>query len=315
MTFQFLCVGDLDVDLMASVSRLPDADDKVSGRRIGLTTGGMGANVAVGLARLGAAARLVAAVGDDGHGEHATKDLLREGVDTRFVVRRADTTTFMCVVLLTSDGEKALVRLETDAYLPKPEEVPAEAFAGADHVHLTFGNPALTQHSISLAKAIGASVSLDLERADLREDPSSLVSALASVEVLFLNRRTRADLEDRLGREIFATVPAVVTTMGAGGCRLDLDGRRIESSGFPVAVRDSTGAGDGFVSAFLYYRLVERLPYSDVLRRANAAAAMAVRRYGAQTGLPSTTQIERFLAGGETSAVGDQSILRPDGRR
>ena len=298
MTFQFLCVGDLDVDLMASVSRLPDADDKVSGRRIGLTTGGMGANVAVGLARLGAAARLVAAVGDDGHGEQATADLLREGVDGRFLVRRADTTTFMCVVLLTGDGEKALVRLETDAYLPRPEEVSAEAFDGANHVHLTFGNPALTLHSVALANAIGASVSLDLERADLKENPSSLVSALASVDVLFLNRRTRADLEDRLGGDILAAVPAVVTTMGASGCRLDLEGRRIESSGFPVAVRDSTGAGDAFVSAFLYYRLVERLSYLDVLRRANAAAAMTVRRYGAQTGLPSTNEIERFLADG-----------------
>ena len=305
MTGQFLCVGDLDVDLMAAVSRLPEADDKVSGRRIGLTTGGMGANVAVGLARLGAASRLVAAVGDDDYGRTATAALEAEGVDTRFLVRCAGATTFMCVVLLAGDGEKALVRLETDAYLPRPDTVSTDAFDGIGHVHLTFGDPALTQHSVGLAVAAGASVSLDLEQADLTDDPSILASVLAGTEILFMNRRTRADLDARFGSDILAPVPQVVTTMGAGGSRLETTGRQIESPGFPVVVRDSTGAGDAFVAAYLHARLVERRPFPEVLQRANAAAAIAVGQIGAQTGLPGPADIERFLmdAGAASPAV------------
>ena len=303
MTRQFLCVGDLDVDLMAAVSRLPGTDDKVSGRHLGLTTGGMAANVAVGLARLGTASRLVAAVGDDGHGRTATQALEREGVDTRFLVRCADTTTFMCVVLLAGDGEKALVRLETDAYLPRPEAIAAAAFDGVDHVHLTFGDPALTLHSLDLAKAANASVSLDLEQADLTDDRSTLARVLGGIEILFMNRRTRADLEARFGADILAPVPQVVTTLGADGSRLETPGGRIDSPGFPLVVRDSTGAGDGFVAAYLHYRLVERRPPPDVLRRANAAAAMAVGQVGAQTGLPGVADIERFLVDGGAPAA------------
>ena len=303
MTRQFLCVGDLDVDLMAAVSRLPGTDDKVSGRRLALTTGGMAANVAVGLARLGAASRLVAAVGDDDHGRMATATLEREGVDARFLVRCPDTTTFMCVVLLAGDGEKALVRLETDAYLPKPDTVAVAAFDGVDHVHLTFGDPALTLRSLTLAKAAGVGVSLDLEKADLTEDPSALATVLAGIEILFMNRRTRADLEARIGAGILASIPEVVTTLGAGGSRLEANGRRIDSPGFPVTVRDSTGAGDGFVAAYLHYRLVERRPFPEVLRRANAAAAMAVRQVGAQTGLPGVADVERFLIDGGAPAA------------
>ena len=48
-------------------------------------TGGYGGNVGIGLARLGVATAVVSGVGDDGHGRAIVRDLVREGVDTRWV--------------------------------------------------------------------------------------------------------------------------------------------------------------------------------------------------------------------------------------
>ena len=42
-----------------------------------------------------------------------------EGVDVSHVVCRSGLNSFMCVVLLSPSGEKSLIRLETDAYLPR----------------------------------------------------------------------------------------------------------------------------------------------------------------------------------------------------
>lgn len=295
MSFQFLCVGDLDVDLLATVSRLPEVDDKVSGRRVGLAVGGMSANVAVGLARLGSAARLVAAVGDDRYGDFAGAELAREGVDTRFLVRRADTATFMCVVLLTEGGEKSLVRLESDAYLPRPEDTPADAFTSARHVHLTMGNLALTQHCIALAKDHDATVSLDLEQADVPADPTRLGDLLQEIDWLFLNRRTRDHLEDLLGGQALASARRVITTLGANGCRLDQADEHLTAGAHGVKVRDTTGAGDAFAAAFLHYHLAQGRSAGEALRSANAAGALVVQQYGAQAGLPTPGEVASVL--------------------
>ena len=151
----FLCVGDIDVDLFVSVRRLPGADDKVSGCRICQSVGGMAANVAVGLRRLGSDVRLVAAIGDDEQGALAEQAMVRQGVDTRFLVRRAGDSTFMCVVLVGPEGEKSLIRLETGAYLPNPEDVPDAVFVGTRHVHLTLGSEELARHCMLRARSSG----------------------------------------------------------------------------------------------------------------------------------------------------------------
>ena len=303
MSIRFLCVGDLDVDLMASVARIPDADDKVSGRRICLSVGGMGANVAVGLRRLGAQVRLIAAVGDDAHGAMAERTLVDEGVDIGYLVRRPGEATFMCVVMLTGDGEKSLVRLETDAYLPAPADIPDAAFADVGHVHLTLGSVALTRHCVARARATGTSVSLDVEKADLPEDPSAFLALLPRINWLFMNARTRSHIERTLGPEVLKAARCLITTDGASGCRLDCDGVNASVPGHAVEVRDSTGAGDGFVAAFLHARLVEHRADAEALRRANAAAAMVVQHYGAQTGLPTTDAIDRFLGDAPSPAA------------
>lgn len=306
MSMHFLCVGDVDVDLMAAVDHLPGYDEKVAGRRIGLTVGGMAANVAVGLARLGCTARLAAAVGDDDHGRLVERHLSAEAVDTRFLVRRRDVATFMCLVLLTEQGEKSLVRLETEAYLLDAAEIGAGAFAGIDHLHLTLGNAALTRHCMTLARQAGASVSLDLEKADMPDDPAVLRELLPQVDWLFVNAGSRSHVETLLGSALASLAPLVVTTLGAEGSRLDGRGRAAAAAGFRVPVRDSTGAGDGFVAAFLHARLAEGRTDAEALRRGNAAAALVVQEYGAQTGLPTGAALEAFLAGRAPAPEADE---------
>jgi sugar/nucleoside kinase (ribokinase family) len=101
----FLCVGDLDVDVLIEVDRLPTRDGKVNGVVKQKAPGGMAGNVAAALARLGSRVRVLGRVGDDADGVFAVESLQQVGVDTSFVSRLDGVATFSCISLLTPDGE------------------------------------------------------------------------------------------------------------------------------------------------------------------------------------------------------------------
>jgi ribokinase len=88
---------------------------------------------------------------------------------------------------------------------------------------------------------------------------------------------------------------AVLVTLGERGALL------VGPAGaehFPaVAVRavDTTAAGDAFIGS-LAVSLAEGRPPGEAVRRANAVAALAVTRPGAQAALPARAEVEDFLA-------------------
>lgn len=290
---RFLCIGDIDVDILIGVDRLPTRDSKVNGEHLQRVPGGMAGNVAVGLARLGAAVRIVSRVGDDDEAAFALDGLARAGVDTTYVVRLAGVRTFSCIGLITPDGEKSLVKLMTPAYRPSANEVTAEVCAGVTHIHLTsVGDPALCRQVVAIAQACGATTSVDVERADCPPDPAELAAAITGFDLLFCNAEARAVLDDQL----IALVSTVVTTLGEKGARVEDGADSVEVAGNPANVLDTTGAGDCFAAACLHARQVQRLAWPDALRFANRAASLSTQGYGAQAALPTLSDVQASLA-------------------
>ncbi|TCL71073.1 carbohydrate kinase family protein [Rhizobium sp. BK251] len=294
-----LCIGDLDVDLFISVPAVPGFDQKVAGRNLGQRPGGMSANSAVALSRLGRSTRLLAAVGDDAAGREARVQLKENGVDLQFVKEVAGVNTFMCVILLSPSGEKSLIKLETDAYLPRPEDLVSAAFENVRHVHATYGSAELTLSAFQMAAERAISVSLDLEPPDVRREPQRLSQILKLVDTLFLNSEALEAASHALGRRLepgmLKAGGEIIVTLGAAGCRrLSSDGT-LEASGFAVKAIDTTGAGDCFAGAYLARRL-EGADAEESLIFANAAAALATLDYGAQAAMPQRQDVEDFLA-------------------
>jgi ribokinase len=90
-------------------------------------------------------------------------------------------------------------------------------------------------------------------------------------------------------------VPSVVVTLGAHGCCARHQGRLHLQAAFAIAPVDSTGAGDTFCGA-LCAALCEGLAMDDALRYASAAAALACTRLGAQSSIPTATEVATLLA-------------------
>jgi ribokinase len=300
-----LCVGDIDMDIIVRVERPPGPDQKADGRRVAQTPGGMAANVAVGARRLGTRVRLLGAVGDDAMGREALAALGTEGLDLVHVVERAGVPTFFCVIMVDAQGEKSLIKVLSDAYLPRPDDLNPEAFRDVAHVHLTFTEPALARRAVDLARQAGARVSLDLEAADLPADPSTVVELVRAVDLLFVSGQSRQEIERRMG-PLSPEGRTIVTTLGAGGARLETGQGTQEIPGHRVPVTDTSGAGDAFAAAFLHATL-DGAAESDALRFANAAAALSTCAYGAQGGMPGREAVIRFL----DSLTGENAHARP----
>jgi sulfofructose kinase len=64
-----------------------------------------------------------------------------------------------------------------------------------------------------------------------------------------------------------------------------------------VKAVDTTGAGDVFRAAFIH-ALLKGYPPREMLRFANAAAAMSCTRAGAMAGVPSMIEVEALFSGG-----------------
>ncbi|PVB59522.1 carbohydrate kinase family protein [Labrenzia sp. 011] len=293
-----LCIGDLDVDMFVSIPAIPGFDQKIAGRGHGRMPGGMSANCAVAVARLGFRSRLVAAVGSDDSGKFAIGEIRAEGVDVEYVIHRRETETFMCIVLISPSGEKSLIKLETEAYLPHPHELDNAAFEGVRHLHTTFGNPELAHKALAMARERGVTTSLDLEPPDIARNPQLLAALLPMIDTLFLNAEAFALVAGLLGEE---PRPAhlhekgeILVTLGSAGCRRLVAGSRTEEKGFAVKSVDTTGAGDCFAGAYLVARL-EGAPPEGAMRMANAAAALATTGIGAQTAMPTHDCVAAFM--------------------
>lgn len=290
----FLCIGDIDVDVLIGVEHLPTRDGKVNGELLQRVPGGMAGNVSVALARLGAAVRILGRVGDDDEGAFALEGLAQAGVDTRYVAQLARTRTFSCIGLLTPDGEKSLVKLMTAAYRPDAGDLTPEACEGAGHIHLTsVGDPDLCRRVVARAHATGASASLDLECADCPADADALATALAGFDLVFCNRASRELLDARFGPSLSDAVPTLITTAGEAGARVEAGRESFEAGGRRAAVRDTTGAGDCFAAACLHARLVQHLDWPAALAFANQAAALSTEGLGAQAALPTLDEVRR----------------------
>ena len=293
-THDVLCVGHASYDLVFSVPHHPLADEKIFANDFFACGGGPAANAAVLVARLGFQSAFAGYLGDDLYGESHRLELVREGVDTRCVIRGTEPTPLSCV-LVKPDGGRALVNYKGSTRHLTEGSID---FAGINPKVVLFdGHEPLV--SIPLAASARAKgIPLVLDAGSLHEGTKALmgrVDYLVASEKFAKEWIQDGDVENALAR-LTKLAPVVVITLGERGLIWRKDGASGESlPAFPIKPIDTTGAGDAFHGAFAA-GIAAGLPWDDLLRYASAAGALCCQRLGARTGLASASEIRDFLA-------------------
>ncbi len=274
-------VGSVNLDLSASVERLPLPGETVTGATMARFPGGKGANQALAARRLGANVILIAAVGQDAIAEEALAFLRDAGVDLSYCAVHPTLPTGVAMICVASSGENHIVVAPGANASLVPERLPPPA---ADALICQLEVPAST--ILAAAAHFHGLVCINL--APAREVDDEL---FAVADLLIVNQTESDWYGDRLdlGRGL------VATTYGAAGARLTDHGRMVAETRAPVVeVVDTTGAGDAFTAA-LTVALVEGMPPQRALEFACAAGSIAATGRGAQPSMPDRVTLERFL--------------------
>ena len=274
-------VGSVNLDLVATVDRLPVAGETVTNAELSRFPGGKGANQALAAQRLGAEVTLLACVGNDPAAEEALALLREGGVNLAGCVNVDDVPTGTALIAVAASGENQIIvapganrQLTPDKLqLPSADalicqlEVPTDTVAKAVDEFAGFV-------CVNLAPAMHVDVSV-LQRADL----------------VIVNESESAWYGDSLS----ACRGMIATTFGAAGAVLTRDGQDLARTKPPrVEAVDTTAAGDTFTAA-LTVALTEGQDPEDALQFACAAGAAAATKLGAQPSLPTRDEVVLLL--------------------
>ncbi len=314
-----LCLGEILFDCLAD--QLGRSLEQVESWTA--YPGGAPANVACALVKLGTPAGFVGCVGEDEPGNALVQLLQDVGVDSTGVQRHPTAPTRQVYVVRSENGEREFAgfgELNTtefaDAYL-QASKLPVSLFEDADFLVLGSLELAYPQtreaitRALQLADQYDVKVLLDVNwRPMFWPEPSQALPLIQELlkhadflkltkeeaELLF-NTADAGAITHRLG-----SVEGVLVTDGDQGCSYCLNDYEGKLPAFSMDVKDTTGAGDGFVAGFIHQVCQHGLKglatfesARDVVKYASAVGALTTLKPGAIAAQPIASEVEAFL--------------------
>lgn len=296
-------IGSANVDYAVSLPRLPRPGETVSGGTLLVNLGGKGANQAVAARRLGGEVKLVGRVGDDAAGAEIRSRLGEMGIDVAGLVALPGVATGTALIVVDAEGRNQIaVAPGANHRLDVEGARRDEAAIGWAEVLVCQLETPLPVVGWALERARSLGVVTVLNPAPAQTLPDEM---LALVDYLTPNEHEAALLSgcevtdaesarEAALRLLGRGAGTVVVTLGDKGA-LVCDGESAAHfPAFPVKAVDTTAAGDAFNGA-LAVGLAAGGTLDHAIPLANAAAALACTRPGAQASLPDRAAVEQFL--------------------
>jgi sulfofructose kinase len=293
---RIICVGHAAIDRIYRIDSFPVRPTKIRALEHLEAGGGMAANAAAAIARLGGTVELWSRVGDDDNGVKIRRSLTSAGIDTRYVQSFEDNRSSTSVILVDGNGERMIVG-SRDVNMPSSTEwLPLERIAEAGAVLADLRWLEATRVVFEAARRAGVPTILD---ADLggREalDDIIALSDFAVFSEQALEEYTAEEaVVDRLRRVAALGPRHAGVTLGPQGYAWLENDKLEQFPAFKVEVVDTTGAGDAFHGAFAL-GVAEGRPIREIVRRASATAALKCSRLGGRAGLPTVDELAGFL--------------------
>jgi len=267
-------VGSANLDLVATVDRLPAPGETVPGSSYHEYAGGKGLNQAVAAARAGVRVAMIGAVGRDAAGVALREVMATDAIDDRHVAT-VDAPTGRALIGVSAAAENLIIVVAGANDLVTVDVAPPAA------VYLSQLEVPLDAIRAAFTAARAAGAVTVLNPAPVKELPDDVLSLC---DIVVPNEH-EVELLGGVERLLAIVGRAVVVTHGAEGAVLhERTGTWVVA---PVVVQpvDTTGAGDCFCG-----NLCARLSLGDdlptALAYASAAAALSTTVSGAVPSMP-----------------------------
>ncbi|GGR82825.1 carbohydrate kinase family protein [Deinococcus sedimenti] len=294
---KFYIIGDVTVDHLYHLERLPEPGEEVTPQQASMKPGGAGGTMSVTLARLGHAVTLAARVGDDPFAEYALSRVRECGVSESAIQRDPRLITSTITVMQTSGGERAMISDGAANRQLDPAGFRKKDLDGADaliiNAYALIEGPQREYSLAAIEAARGTKtpvpVFIDLGTGAVNKAGTTLLNDVIAADYLMLNQHELQALTGtssisaalaQLGQAGAQRVVVKVGKMGSITWTPD-DTELVDAYRPSGKVVDSTGAGDTFTAVFAH-AILAGASMGGAARAANAAGALAATGVGAQ---------------------------------
>ena len=281
-------LGSVATDNIITTDHIPDRGERVYGKWMGRSFGGMALNQSLESARYFNDVEIIGKVGGDSEGRRIISYLNSRHVGTNLLIVDKDLVTGQASIFLVEDDYFSIVTEGANKELTPGE---AENAVGILHSGTLVASLEINVDAVfaAILKAHRVSISTVLIPSPAENCHDEL---LESADSLILNRRearmllgfdaeTVEDVKAELS-EFHTHYKYLVITMGNQGAILQ-EGNRIYSvPALEVEAIDVTGAGDAFSGAFVV-AIAQGMPPQKALAFGCIAGGLAASVIGAQT--------------------------------
>jgi ribokinase len=286
--------------MVIKTTKLPAPGETILGGTFLLNPGGKGANQAVAAARLGSKVTFITKRGNDLFGNQTVGLLMREGIDTEYVLKDNDLPSGVALITVDSSGENSIVVAPGSNGNLLSEEIPDIIFESGKFdillLQLEIPMPTVEYCAVNGSKH---NIKVILNPAPACQLPDNL---LANTWLITPNESeaellTGIKITDLATADLAASklqqmgVKNVIITLGETGAFIKSEEFTGLVPGRKVIPVDTTAAGDVFNGA-LAVAISEGKKLEEAVHFANKAASVSVTRMGAQTSAPFRNEVD-----------------------
>jgi sulfofructose kinase len=299
LTIDVLCVGMASYDLIFSVDRRLNEDDKSTASSLTQSGGGPAASASIAASRLGLTSAFAGYLGLDPFGDYLFNDFQKANVNLDLLVRDV-TPTSISAVFVTPSGKRSLVNYRA----PEPLSAEELDFSGIQAKVVLFDGhePEISSPIIDLANQWNAKTILDAGSVhNGTRNLAPRVDYLVASEKFSIDFTGKNSADEALSA-LSKIAPSVVITVGENGLLWHHENQSGKMPAFQINAVDTTGAGDAFHGAFAAC-IARNWDWERSLIFSSAAAAISCTQLGGRPGLPTQRTVEDFLTKHEKTRV------------
>lgn len=297
-----LSIGNLNLDVTLTISKLPEVDEHVEPEEVYVSGGGSASNFALAISRLGLKSRLLCCVGNDILSTYLIHELESEGVDVKCT--RRGSSPGIAIILKSLDGLKRMIIHRGSNLMLQINDLTENTLKDVKHAHVAVSRVEIIRAMLERLKSRDVCTSIDLNV--IPEKYINYIHHLQDLNIIFMNYaryRLIFKVEDFEKVKDKISAEEIVITMGSKGALVIKD-RIYRANAFKVKAIDTTGAGDTFAAGYIVGKLLN-LDIEDRLIFASACAALKVTKLGARSS-PRLSEVLNFLEKNGLSDLADK---------
>ena len=290
-----VCVGHATYDITLPVETYPIENKKQRISQKIECGGGPACNASYLLGKWNNDVSFVGVVGNDYYGQQIIKELNSIGVNTEYVEKNSSTDTDSSyIVSNSSNGSRTILTTKKKdiASLDNPVDITDASYILVDGEHYITSKEVLLRNprAISVLDAgrftkevasLGQIVNYVICSKDFAE-------SFSKMKVDYNNPQTLIEIYKVL--KSFYKEQTIIITLEDKGSFTCIDGKYQIIPSINVKVVDSTGAGDIFHGAFLYF-ISQNLELSKAIKLSSITSAISVTKIGSRLSIPTLDEV------------------------